>query len=336
MSSAEKSDNVPEPVQDMVHHTTSTVVINIADTWSASQEKLLKAISERSNCMRWLHTQCTGYFETLNFYFTIPNIVISTLNGSITMSLTALFPNPRDQQNATTVIGLVSILSAVLITMNQYVKSQQMAEAHHSAGLSYGKLYRTIMNELALRRDQRTNGLEFLKQVRSEIDRLESTEPPILPFAVKQFNKQFLTSAIEKPEITGDLDPVEINTTTEDSETMAALPDSSSPFIQEPPEIPPKTLPKSVTDHFPVKPKTFSSKLSDLAVSAVSVILPSFKQEEAIPAVSEKQYLTMQENETTNVIVEVETSKDSDDMGYTMMPSSKDSLTYSVNKDTDT
>ena len=341
MSSAVKSENIPESTQDVVQHPTSTVVMNIADTWSSSQEKLLKAISERSNCMRWLHTQCTSYFETLNFYFTIPNIIISTLNGSITMSLTALFPDPRDQQNATTVIGLVSILSAVLITMNQYVKSQQMAEAHHSAGLSYGKLYRTIMNELALRRDQRTNGLEFLKQVRSEIDRLESIEPPILPFAVKQFNKQFLASAIEKPEITGDLDPVEINTSTEDSETMTALPDSSFPFMQEPseipPKLPPKLPPKSLTDQVVVKPKSFSSKLSDLAVSAVSVILPSFKQQEdeARPAISEQQYVAMQENESANVIIQIDTSKDTDDMGYTMIPSSKDSLSYSVNTDVD-
>lgn len=183
----------------------------IMATWSDSQEKLLKSIAERSNCMRWLHTECNSYFESLNFYFTIPNIVISTLNGSITMSLTALFPDPRTQQNATTIIGLVSIFSAVLITMNQYVKSQQMAEAHHSSGLSYAKLYRNIMNELSLRRDQRSNGLDFLKQVRTEIDRLESTSPSILPFAIKKFNIIFSKRDIEKPEITGDLDAVEIN-----------------------------------------------------------------------------------------------------------------------------
>jgi hypothetical protein len=114
-------------------------------------------------------------------------------------------------QNATTIIGLVSIFSAVLITMNQYVKSQQMAEAHHSSGLSYAKLYRSIMNELSLRRDQRSNGLDFLKQVRAEIDRLESTSPSILPFAIKKFNVIFSKRDIEKPEITGDLDAVEIN-----------------------------------------------------------------------------------------------------------------------------
>jgi hypothetical protein len=161
---------------------------------------------------------------------------------------------------------------------------------------------------------------------------------------VKQFNKQFLNNAIEKPEITGDLDPVEINTTTEDSETMAALPDSSLPFIQEPPEIPPKlpakTPYKSLSDQVSVKPKSFSSKLSDLAVSAVSAMIPSFKQqeEETKPVISEKQYLTTQqtESDSTNIIIELDASKDTDDMGYTMIPSSKDSLTYSVNKDTDT
>jgi hypothetical protein len=180
-------------------------------SWNESQENLLKAIAERSNCMRWLHTESTLYFQSLNFYFTIPNVVLSTLNGSITMSLSALFPDQADQRVATTIIGLVSIFSAVLITMNQYVKSQQMTEAHHSAGLAYSKLHRIIMNELSLRRDQRTNGLDFLKHVRDEIDHLESVSPSVLPHIIKKFNKVFADKNIEKPEIAGDLDEVFIN-----------------------------------------------------------------------------------------------------------------------------
>jgi len=181
-------------------------------TWNEHQEQLLKGIAERSNCMRWLHTESSQYFDNLNFYFTIPNVVISTLNGSFTMSLTSLFPDVGAQKSATTIIGLISIFSAVLITMNQYVKSQQMMEAHRAASISYGKLYRIIMNELALRRDQRTNGLEFLKMVRVEIDRLENTAPTIPPFIIKKFNLQFAETDIEKPEIAGDLDPININT----------------------------------------------------------------------------------------------------------------------------
>jgi hypothetical protein len=183
----------------------------ISASWNENQEKLLKGISERSNCMRWLHNQCNLHFESLNFYFTIPNVVISTLNGGFTMSLTSLFPEPGDQKVATTIIGLISIFSGVLITMNQYMKSQQMMEAHRSAALSYGKLHRLIQNELALTRDQRMMALDFLKMVRSEQDRLENTSPSILPNIILKFNIQFENRTIEKPEIAGDLDETEVN-----------------------------------------------------------------------------------------------------------------------------
>ena len=183
----------------------------ITHQWNDSEEALLKAISERSNCMRWLHTQCQTHFEYMNFYLTIPNVVISTLNGSFTMSLNSLFPDPGSQKYATTIIGLVSIFSAVLITMNQYLKSQQMMEAHRAAGLAYGKLHRAISNELAMRRDQRSNAFEFLKYVRTEQDRLENISPNILPSIITQFNRQFADRDIEKPEIAGDLDAVNIN-----------------------------------------------------------------------------------------------------------------------------
>ena len=183
----------------------------IAASWSSSEEKLLKSIAERSNCMRWLHTQCNLHFDNLNFYFTIPNIIISTLNGSFTMSLSALLPDPNSQRIATFVIGLVSIFSAVLITLNQYMKSQEMTEAHRAAAVAYSKLSRIIMNELSLRREQRTNGLEFLKYVRAEVDRLENTAPAIIHNIIYRFNLTFADKNIEKPEITGDLDEVEIN-----------------------------------------------------------------------------------------------------------------------------
>ena len=201
MDSAEKID-------DSVDGRSSS---EVTTCWTESQEHLLKGISERCNCMRWLHTQSTLHFESLNFYFTIPNVVISTLNGSFTMALGSLFPDPGAQRVAQTMIGLISIFSAILITMNQYVKSQQMMEAHRSSALAYGKLYRLIMNELTVRRDQRSNGLDFLKMVRAEIDRLENTAPSILPSIIARFNIQFANREIEKPEITGDLDEVMVN-----------------------------------------------------------------------------------------------------------------------------
>ena len=143
MESTNKESHEHAHQVDVQSETTTEIVAS----WNDSQELLLKAIAERSNCMRWLHNECNLYFENLNFFFTIPNVVISTVNGSITMSLNTLFPEPESQRTATTIIGLVSIFSAILITMNQYMKSQQMSEAHRAAGLAYGKLHRLIMNE---------------------------------------------------------------------------------------------------------------------------------------------------------------------------------------------
>ena len=197
--------------KDDIQSETST---EIANSWNTAQETLLKGISERSNCMRWLHTQCNYYFDSTNFYLTIPNIVLSTLNGGFTMSLTSVFPDAASQHIATIIIGIISIFSAVLTTLNQYIKSQQMMEAHRAASISYGKLNRTINTELALRRDQRINALEFLKVVRTEQDRLENTAPSILPHVIALFNSKFASSEIEKPEIAGDLDETNINMST--------------------------------------------------------------------------------------------------------------------------
>lgn len=211
MASASKSPAKVGMSASQEEEDKQSLISNISSTWNDAQEKLLKGISERSNCMRWLHNQCNLHFESLNFYFTIPNVVISTLNGGFTMSLTSLFPDPTNQKVATTIIGLISIFSGVLITMNQYMKSQQMMEAHRSAALSHGKLHRLIINELTLSRDQRMNALDFLKLVRSEQDRLENTSPSILPQIILKFNVQFADKQIEKPEIAGDLDETEVN-----------------------------------------------------------------------------------------------------------------------------
>jgi hypothetical protein len=209
MSTTPEHEVQPEPQADTEE--TSITGSTESSTWTTGQEELLKAISERSNCMRWLHTQSQNYFESVNFYLTIPNVIISTLNGGFTMSLTALFPDPNSQKAATTVIGLISILTAVFITLNQYIKSQQMMEAHRTSGISQAKLYRMITNELAVRRDQRSNAIEFLKLVKIEQDRLENTSPSIRPHIIEKFNIQFKDRDIEKPEITGDLDTVNVN-----------------------------------------------------------------------------------------------------------------------------
>jgi hypothetical protein len=53
--------------------------------------------------------------------------------------------------------------------------------------------------------------MDFLKAVRTEQDRLENSSPTILAKVIKKFNLIFANRNIEKPEITGDLDEVNVN-----------------------------------------------------------------------------------------------------------------------------
>ena len=184
----------------------------IAATWNSSQENLLAAIGDRSNCLRWMHTHCQTYFSNYNFYLTVPSIAVSALAGSATIGLPALVPNVDSRQYVSVVMGLMILGTGVLTSINQYMKCAQLAEAHRAASLAYGKLHRIIGCELSLRRDQRLPSADFIKVVRAEQDRLQEISPDIVNHVIDRFRKEFdAITELEKPEIAGDLDHILVN-----------------------------------------------------------------------------------------------------------------------------
>jgi len=215
---AKKNNNF----EDTLPETGSETSSEIASTWNTGQEELLAAIGDRSNCMRWMHSKCQDTYAWYNFAFTLPSIAVSSLVGSLTMSLPSL-TDADNTRNATTALGLLGIGVGVLTSINQYMKCAQLTEAHRAAAVAYGKLHRSILNELALRRDQRSNALDYLKAVRIEQDRLQENSPIILDSVISKFNKAFKDNTLlEKPEIAGDLDHVQVNRTMKPSHVITA------------------------------------------------------------------------------------------------------------------
>ncbi len=190
---------------------TSETSSEIASSWNSSHEKLLASIGDRCNCYRWLHEKCQIKYEKINFYLTIPSIVVSTLAGSATIASPSIFNEPT-QKTAGAILGISTIACGILTTINQYMKTSQLSESHRLAAIAYGKLHRVIASELALRRDQRVNAMDFLKVVRSEQDRLQETTPNILDSVIQEFRTLFNdVDDVDKPEIVGDLDHVHVN-----------------------------------------------------------------------------------------------------------------------------
>lgn len=202
---------------------TSETSSEIASSWNTGHEVLLASIGDRSNCYRWLHEKSQVRFEGYNFYLTIPSIIVSGLAGSATIGLTGLFPGDF-QKVASVVIGLFTLGCGVMTSLNQYMKTSQFAEAHRSAAIAHGKLHRVISSELALRRDQRVNAMEFIKMIRSEQDRLQETSPSIPEVVINDFKRLFKENThVEKPEIVGDLDHVSVNKSTKNEDYIISI-----------------------------------------------------------------------------------------------------------------
>lgn len=205
-----KVDARLEALEDQASQTST----EIAASWNTAQEALLAGIADRANCSRWLHGKCQGAYERINYWLTIPSIAVSALAGSATIGLPGLTNDPDITRWCTTAIGLLTLSTGVLTSINQYMKTSQLAEAHRAAAVAYGKLYRAVSMELALRRDQRLNGIEFLKAVRAEQDRLQDTSPVVLDSVIAEFREVVKSNdKLEKPEIVGDLDHVQVNRT---------------------------------------------------------------------------------------------------------------------------
>lgn len=194
----------------------------VASTWNSSHEALLASIADRANCYRWLHNHCQLTYEKYNFYLSIPSIVLSSLTGSATIGLTGIFPDSY-QKAASIGIGILTLTGGALMSINQYMKTSQLAESHRTLSIAYGKLHRIISAELTLRRDQRVHAQDFIRLVRTEQDRLQEGSPTILSSVVSKFRKEFAgRDDLQKPELVGDLDHVQVNRARKDDPTPTA------------------------------------------------------------------------------------------------------------------
>lgn len=202
----------------------------IAQSWNSAHEDMLASIADRSLGLSWMHARCQKWFESANFWLTVPSIAVSTIAGSATIGLSSLFPNA--QQTASTIIGLLTISTGVLTSINNFMKTSQFGESHRTASLAHAKLHRIISCEVALRRDQRSNAQLFIKVVRTEQDRLQEISPTMLESVVANFRARFKDCDLEKPEIAGDLDHVKINRTTKNMTTPVISPLALLPSLR--------------------------------------------------------------------------------------------------------
>ncbi len=146
--------------------------------WHEQQEKILKTWGEASSCYRFMHNKAYQRYKKLSMRFTLPIIVISTITGTANFAQ-SIFPAAWVAY-VPLVIGAFNLIAAIMTTVLQFLKVNELMESHRVTSIQYGKLARNIRLELAMPLTERKHdGYNMVEICRSEYDRLIEQSPPV-------------------------------------------------------------------------------------------------------------------------------------------------------------
>ena len=171
--------------------------------WTPEHEGILIEWADKAMCYRWLHSKANAMYSSLNAWYTIPVIIISTLTG------TANFAQERVpvayQSYFVMIVGAFNITAGIITTIQQFLKITQLNEAHRVSSIAWDKFYRNIKIELAKHPSERISVTQMIKMSKEEFDRLMETSPNVPETIIQQFKTNFKTNdifdKIVKPEI---------------------------------------------------------------------------------------------------------------------------------------
>jgi arsenate reductase-like glutaredoxin family protein len=171
--------------------------------WTIDHEDILIEWADKAMCFRWLHSRAHALYNKLNYNYTIPVIVISTLTGTANFAQDRV---PLEYQGLfVMIVGGFNILAGIITTIQQFLKITQLNEAHRVSGIAWDKFYRNIKIELARHPDERMHVNQMLKMCKEEFDRMMETSPNIPDEIINEFKNKFKDSIeyedIIKPEI---------------------------------------------------------------------------------------------------------------------------------------
>lgn len=189
------------------------IINTTAIEWSPDHENILIEWADKAMCYRWLHAKSNAMYNSLNAFYTIPVIVISTLTGTANFAQERV---PAEYQNIFVMaVGGFNILAGIISTIQQFLKITQLNEAHRVSSISWDKFYRNIKIELAKHPFERIDPKQMLKMSKEEFDRLMETSPSIPESIVTQFKTNFkgqeMFDKVVKPEICDILVPTNDN-----------------------------------------------------------------------------------------------------------------------------
>jgi hypothetical protein len=176
--------------------------------WHTSLEDYFASTGEKANCLAWCHKRAEALYSNRRTWIDLPVILISAVTGFLSAGSTSLFDDPKTSSVA---LGVASLFVSVLNTAGSYFGWAKRAEGHRISAIHYSKLYRALMVELGLPREERQSPSALLRAVREQYDRLQEVSPLLPVEVIKEFQTKFKDyKDISKPEETNGLESITI------------------------------------------------------------------------------------------------------------------------------
>ena len=137
--------------------------------WDDSSAHLLCQIADEASIRERLHRQSYYYYNSRLTWFQLPIIALSVLSGSVQFLSQSYSGFERELITAT---GGISVLTAVLGSVQSYLKLGEKASKHEAAEVAWQGLYNSIKHTLGLARERREDVQEFIAQVQQDYQSL--------------------------------------------------------------------------------------------------------------------------------------------------------------------
>jgi len=141
--------------------------------WSEKVEALLADWRLRVYAAQSAHYASADRFRALNYIVGVPAIIFSSIVG------TAIFASLEQDSRPTLIVGVASILAAVLTGLQTFLRFPERAAHHASAADWYSAIRRDIEETLHLPCDSRGRVKDCLDRIRKEMNRAGQDAPEL-------------------------------------------------------------------------------------------------------------------------------------------------------------
>lgn len=139
--------------------------------WSLLIEVYVSSISQKSKVYRNIHEACAIHFENRFNYFSILLIVLSFITTAV--SLLPFFSGEIFKY----IVVISSLLLTTLVTVNKFLRYQELSTKHRLASQKFLELHRNITEQFLIPPEARTNGIIYVSQIGKTFDQIVKSLP---------------------------------------------------------------------------------------------------------------------------------------------------------------